>query len=81
MFDPATDPGELRDLAASNPGLSAEVCGQIDAWKTTFSAYDANAAGAEAAPERAMSKPERCKLVALGYLTDDPADPCQKEDE
>jgi arylsulfatase A-like enzyme len=80
VFDPASDPGELRDLAASDPALAARVCGQIDAWKGTFTAYDAKAAGAEAAPERAMSKPERCKLVALGYLTDDPADPCQKED-
>jgi arylsulfatase A-like enzyme len=74
LFDLRADPGETRDLSASDPARADALCGMINTWKASFPAYqpDASAPGSN----RTMTKAERCRLVQLGYAAEDPSDPC-----
>ena len=58
LYDVASDPGELRNLAASEPALRARLAGDAADWRR----------GAAAGPERAeMDADAAARLRSLGY--------------
>ena len=65
LYDLDSDPGELEDLSAARPDLSA---GMLDDLLELGSTLQVAAAGAEVE----LSEEEKRRLVALGYLDDAP---------
>jgi arylsulfatase A-like enzyme len=66
LFDLATDPGETRDRAESDPAELARVAEELATWRKALG-LPALDAGAARTPPPAMDAATRARLRALGY--------------
>jgi arylsulfatase A-like enzyme/cytochrome c-type biogenesis protein CcmH/NrfG len=63
LYDLARDPGELHDLAASEPGRAAAAARRLETTEASIAAASAPAR------ERTLEPDERRRLESLGYLS------------
>jgi len=63
LYDLASDPRELADVRASEPGRAAELRSRLEAWEKTFTP-------AESTDGPELDEEIRRRLADLGYIED-----------
>ncbi len=69
LFRTATDPLETTDVSDREPGLTAALCGELQAWEQATPVFEGRKGGGSTSA--GLSDEERARLEALGYVEDE----------